>query len=405
MIFSIAWRNVWRNKVRSLVIMAAIALGLTAGVFSTAFFKGMMDQRIDKAIKTEISHIQIHHPDFKQSNDSKSYISGAVDIQGEISNLEHVKGVSIRTVIFSMISSAETATGVKITGIDTAAEKSVSNLYTKIVEGSYFDEKRRNPVVIGKKLAEKLNVKLGSKVIITLQDLDNNITAGAFRVVGLFETLNDIFDEGVVYVKNKDIQRLVNFPNNAAHEIAILVDDDEFTIPVQDTVKNITGDLEVLNWREISPEMSYLTEAMDAYLYIFLVIILLALLFGIINTMLMVVLERVKELGMLMAIGMNKLRIFNMIVLETVMLSLTGGLVGIIFGWIISKYYEINAFDLSMWSRGYQSLGYDPFVYLKLEPQALVEITIMVIMTGIVASIYPAYKALKNDPADALRTE
>ena len=94
-----------------------------------------------------------------------------------------------------------------------------------------------------------------------------------------------------------------------------------------------------------------------------------------------------------------------MIVFETVMLSLTGGVAGIEIGWFISKYYETHAFDLSTWSRGYQSIGWDPFVYFKLEPQALVEITIMVIMTGIVASLYPAYKALKNDPADALRTE
>ncbi|MFC2124172.1 ABC transporter permease [Bacteroidota bacterium] len=405
MIFSIAWRNVWRNKVRSLVIMSAIALGLTAGIFATAFMVGMMHQRIDKAIKTEIAHIQIHNNDFRQSNDIKSFIPDATDVQNEIAEMEHVMGVATRTVIFSMISSAETASGVKITGIDTTNEKLVSNLHTKIVEGSYFNEKRRNPVVISKKLAEKLNVKMGSKVIITLQDLDNNITAGAFRIVGLFETLNDVFDEGVVYVINRDIQRLISFPGNAAHEIAILIDDDEFTESVQGNIKKIAGHHEVLNWKEISPEMSYLTESMAMFMYIFIIIVLLALLFGIINTMLMVVLERVKELGMLMAIGMNKLRIFRMIVLETIMLSLTGGLVGIVIGWLISKYYETNAFDLSMWSTGYRSLGYDPFVYLKIDPQYLVEITVMVIVTGIVASIYPAYKALKNDPADALRIE
>jgi putative ABC transport system permease protein len=405
MIFSIAWRNVWRNKVRSMILMTAVALGLTAAIISTAFMVGMMYQRIDKAIKTEIAHIQIHNNDFRQSNDTESYIPHASEVRSEITNLEHVTGVSNRTVIFSMISSAETATGVKIIGIDTASEKRVSNLYTKIIEGSYFKEKRRNPVVIGKKLAEKLNVKMGSKVIITLQDLDKNITAGAFRVVGLFETLNDIFDEGTIYVRNKDIKRLISFPDDAAHEIAVMIDNDEFTVSTQDEIKAIIGDNEVLNWRELSPEMSYLTETMETFMYIFVAIVLLALLFGIINTMLMVVLERVKELGMLMAIGMNKLRIFRMIVLETVLLSLSGGVVGIIVGWLISKYFETHALDLSLWSLGYRSLGYDPFVYLKIEPQHLIDTTIMVIITGIVAALYPAYKALKNDPADALRIE
>ena len=296
MIFSIAWRNIWRNKIRSTVIIIAIALGLAAGVFMTAFFQGMVDQRVEKVIKTEIGHIQIHHNDFRQSNDLNSYIPKANDINQKISNIEHVQGVSSRIVIYSMISSAETAGGVKIIGVDPETEKSVSNLYTKIIEGSYFEEDRRNPVIIGKKLAEKLNVKLGSKVVITLQDIDNNITAGAFRVVGLFETLNDIFDQGVVYVQKTDIQRLVNFPDEAAHEIAILIDNNNFLSSVKSKIGEIdNGDLEILNWTEISPEMSYLTETMDLYMYIFIVIILLALLFGIINTMLMVVLERIKE--------------------------------------------------------------------------------------------------------------
>jgi ABC-type antimicrobial peptide transport system permease subunit len=119
----------------------------------------------------------------------------------------------------------------------------------------------------------------------------------------------------------------------------------------------------------------------------------------------MVVLERIKEHGMLMAIGMNKLRIFLMIMTETIFLALTGGIFGIIFGWLISKYFEKNALDLSMWSVGYRSLGFDPFVYLKIEYQYLVTVAVLVFFTGIIAALYPAYKALQNDPADALRIE
>ena len=121
--------------------------------------------------------------------------------------------------------------------------------------------------------------------------------------------------------------------------------------------------------------------------------------------MLMVVMERTKEIGMLMAIGMNKARIFSMIVLESTLLSLTGGVVGIIVGALFSKWKSIEPIDLSTWSEGYEQLGYDAYVYLSLDPIMLVNVTIMVIITGIIAAIYPAYKALKNDPADALRME
>ncbi|HJN06034.1 MAG TPA: FtsX-like permease family protein, partial [Bacteroidales bacterium] len=137
----------------------------------------------------------------------------------------------------------------------------------------------------------------------------------------------------------------------------------------------------------------------------FIIIILMALLFGIINTMLMVVMERTKEIGMLMAIGMNKIKVFSMIVFESVMLSLTGGIVGIIIGAISAKFGETHPIDLSIWAQGYQQLGYDAFVYTSLDPEMLINVTVLVILTGIIAAIYPAYKALKNDPADALRIE
>jgi ABC-type lipoprotein release transport system permease subunit len=313
--------------------------------------------------------------------------------------------VSSRITIFSMVASAETASGVKISGITPEDEKLVSNLYAKLVEGNYFEEKRRNPVILGRKLAEKLKVRLGSKVVLTLQDIDNNITAGAFRIAGIYDTENNIFDESNVFVRDNDLRRLMNLPDQASHELAILAKDNEDVSAIQNRIKSDFSNIEAMSWTELSPEMNYLNEAMDLFMYIFIIIILFALLFGIINTMLMVVLERVKEIGMLMAIGMNKVRVFLMVVLETVLLSLTGGIVGILLGTMVSKYFETHKIDLSIWGEVYSDLGYDPYVYTSLHVSLLINVTIMVILTGILASLYPAYKALKNDPADALRIE
>ena len=259
MIFSISWRNIWRNKVRSLVIITAVALGICAGVFSAAFMKGMMDQRIQQAISTEISHIQIHRQDYRQESSLQLYMNESPAIAKQIENIDHVKGVSQRIIIHSMVASAETSSGVKIMGIYPENEQKVTNLSTKLVEGKYFEGVPKNPVVIGKKLAEKLNVKLHSKIVITLQDMDKNITAGAFRIAGLFETPNSIYDEMSVFVRYDDLSRLLNLPEGASHEIAILVDDNEMVASVQDEVKALFTDYEVLNWKEISPEMGYMT--------------------------------------------------------------------------------------------------------------------------------------------------
>lgn len=405
MIFSVAWRNVWRNKVRSLVVITAVAVGLYAGVWSSAFMKGMLEQRINKVINTEISHIQIHHPEFRKSSDFGDFMTDGEKITNEVREMDAVVGASNRMVIQSMVSSAETAAGVMILGVDPGQEQKVTNLYTKIIDGAYFEGISRNPVVIGKKLAEKLNVKVRSKIVITAQDLENNIMSGAFRIAGIYTTSNNMYDESHIFVRYNDLARLTNFPEGAGHEIAVSINDNEQLPAIQESIQKISENNEVLNWKELSPEMNYMTESMDLYMYIFILIILLALLFGIINTMLMVVMERTKEIGMLLAIGMHRSKIFTMIVLESVMLSLVGGLLGIAIGAAVARIRSHHPIDLSRWAAGYEAIGYDSFVYLKLQPELLLNVALMVIFTGIIAALYPAYKALRNDPADALRME
>jgi len=405
MILSISWRNIWRNKTRSFVVITAVALGICAGVFSTAFMKGMMDQRTQSAISTEISHIQIHRQNYRQENSLQLYMNESEAVVEQIKKINHVKGVSQRIIIQSMIASAETSSGVKIAGIYPENEKMVTSLSTKLVEGKYFKGVPKNPVVIGQKLADKLNVKLHSKIVITLQDMDNNITAGAYRIAGIFKTSNSNFDEMNVFVRYDDLSRLLALPEGASHEIAIFVDDNEMVDIIQNKVKEFIPDYEILNWKEISPELSYLTEIMDMYMYIFIIIILLALLFGIINTMLMVILERRKEIGMLMAVGMNKIKVFTLILVETVQLSLVGGVVGVFAGGLISAYFETHAINMSMFAEGLSKIGWDSMVYCSVETDMILNVTIMVIIAGIIASVYPAYKALKYDPAEALRME
>lgn len=405
MLFSISWRNIWRNKVRSLVIIFSIALGIFAGVAATAFMKGLAEQRIQKVINTELSYIQIHKEGFRQNSDFKLYMPDAANLALEIQDIPNVTGASQRIIIQSMIASAETASGVLIAGIDPELESKVTNIHDRIIDGAYFEGIKKNPVVIGKKLADKLNVTVKSKLVITLQDTANNVISGLFRVSGIYTSNNNVYDESHVFVRYDDLLRLAALPEGVAHEIAISINDNENLQTVETSVRQIASGFEVLDWKSLSPEMNYLTEAMDLYMYIFIIIILLALLFGIINTMLMVVMERTKEIGMLMAIGMNKIRIFSMVVLESILLSLTGGVVGIIIGALFSKWRETKPIDLSAWAQGYEQLGYDAYVYTSLDPIMLVNITILVIITGVIAALYPAYKALKNDPADALRME
>ena len=405
MILAVAWRNIWRSKTRSLVILIAICLGLASGIFYMAFYKGMVDQRINTAIKTEASHIQIHNKNYLNNPDKKFLIANTDSVVQVINTVPGVKATSSRIILNTMIQSPTTGSGVKVTGIIPENEKQVTNLYTKLIEGSYFEEGKRNPIIVGKKLADKLKVKLKSKVVITLQDMNGTMTGAAFKVEGIYETSNTAFDENCVFVRKSDLSKVMDMSTNASQEIAVLLNNNDELQIAEQSLRSKLPNLDVKTWREIMPEVSLVESSFGLTMVIFIGIILLALLFGIINTMLMAVLERTKELGMLMAVGMNKTRVFTMIMLETVMLSLFGGFCGILLGWALNLYFGVKGIDLGTWSTAYKSMGFDTLVYTKLSLPISMEIAVMVIITGIIASIYPAMKALKLKPAEAIRID
>lgn len=405
MILSIAWRNIWRSRTRSIVIIVALTLGLFAGVFNISFYKGMAIQRVQSAIGTEVSHIQLHRKNYLTNPEKSLFISGSDTIQKEIENVPGVTAVSGRIVTTGMVQSANTGRGVKIVGINPDAEKRVTNLYTKVVEGDYFETTGRNPVFIGQKLAEKLKVGLRSKIVVTFQDMEGNLTGASFRIAGIYKTSNSFYDETNLFVRDSDLAPIMQIEPGNAHEIAVLISDNALL----DTVKNAVIDLvpgqDVKTWRELMPDVNLIETSLDLSMYILMGIILLALIFGIINTMLMAVLERIKELGMLMAIGMNKRRVFAMIMSETVMLSLVGGLAGIIFGVALTYALSRVGIDLSSYSQAWESMGYDSIIYPVITVRDTIVVTIMVIATGIIAAIYPARKALGLNPADAVRID
>ena len=405
MIWSVSWRNVWRNKTRSMVIITAIALGVFAGVYTIAFMFGWVNQRINSVINTEISHIQIHQPEYLKTSDVHDYIPDIYKLQSSIAQKAKVKAASARVLSTCMISSAETGSGVQLVGINPEKEQQVTNLHEKLIEGSYFNEQKKNQLVIGKKLADKLNVKLHSKVVVTLTEMDGTLTGGSFRVTGIYQTANSAYEERKAFVRASDLQRLIKMDEHAGHEMAIMLNENNIEEEVTADLKAEYPHLKVMSWLEIMPDMKMMNESMNMMMYIFVVIILLALGFGIVNTMLMVILERIKEIGMLMAVGMNKSRVFLMIVLETVYLSLTGGVIGIVLAVVLTAITGETGLDLSVWAEGLNSLGFDAVIYPEIGFDAVIGVTLLVILTGIIAAIYPARKAIKLKPADALRIE
>ena len=402
MLAKVSWNNIWRNPKRSLVLILSIVLGLWAGVFVMGFYTGLINQRIDDVIQKEAAHIQIHHPKFEEEKLFKYQISNSKEILLNQENKKEIKAISGRVLLQGMVASSKNSRGIQIIGVDPEKENLVRSLKEDLLEGTYFEKIRRNPVLISKKLAEKLKVKIRSKIVLTFQDANYNIISGAFRVEGLFKTGNGMFDETNLFIRKKDISRILGSEIND-HEIAILLKTNDALDLEHENLSKEYSELKIEKWYEIIPGMKFILESMDTTLYVILWIIMLALMFGIVNTMLMAVLERTKELGMLMAIGMNKLKVFQMIIFETVLILLIGGPIGILLAYLTISFFKINGIDISIVGEGLESLGYATIIYPHLEVSHYLNISFQVVLMALIGSIYPAIRALRLKPAEVVR--
>ena len=407
MLLKMAWLNVWRNKLRSFVVIFSIIIGLWAGTFISGFYTGIFQQRIDEVIHTEIGHFQFHHKKFRDELDNLPYfVEGSSAIIKELKNDSVVDAIAQRTIVPGVVKNPRGYPRVQINGIDPSAEAKIRKLNEKVVEGDYLDATdRKKPVMISQKFAEKYRYEIGEKLHLSIPGFDNKQQEVSYRIVGIFKTANAMMDEGNVYVKAEHLQANIG-KDDVVHELAVLLKNNEQLDSVLKKYKKYESEtVEVKSWIDISPGMRMMMDSMDTSMAIMVNIILLALIFGIVNTLLMAVLERVREIGMLMAIGMNKGKVFMMIILESVFFALIGGPLGLLLGYLTINYFGKAGIDLSYMAETLEQMGYSSMLYPTLETEAYVSIGIRILIFTIIAAIYPAYKALRLKPVEAIRKQ
>ena len=341
MIIKIAWRNIWRNKIRSLTVVGSIVIGVWALTFMLAFYDGFVSMYISSAVENDLSHIQIHNPEFVDEKEIKYTIDDYSEIIKVLSSDNDILSFATRSLNSGMIANSKGSRGCEIRGIVPDDEAKLTKLDKKIVDGNYFGAtKKKNPIIIGKKLADKMKLKVKSKVVLTFQKKDGELTSAAFKVIGIYKCSNSIFEEINLFVQQKDLRRLLE-DDHLIHEIAFLLKDVKQLDSVQSVLASEFPQHLVQNYKEISPDVNLYESQMGVITYVFIIIVMFALIFGIINAMLMAILERTRELGMLMAIGMNRMKLFSMIVVETVFIGLIAAPVGLLFGHFTVLYYSI----------------------------------------------------------------
>lgn len=403
MIVSLAWRNVWRNKTRSFAVILALTMGLFGALFIASMSNGMVDKWIKNTIENEISDIQIHNKQYLIMEELQLTMDEK-ELASVLKNNENVRSFTSRIKTDAMAMTANNSSQVALFGIDPSQEREVTGVYSQMIEGEYLNtDSRFKPIIISERLAEKLKVRLKSKIIFTLADKTGNMVYENFKVNGIFDTNNTMFDDRNVFVRKDDLKKILKLEEGQVHELAIRVTTQEVLAGTVAVLQHTFEEYKTQDWKEINPTLNMSGGLMKMFNYILVGIVLIALIFGIINTMLMVILERTKEIGMLRSLGMRKKKIAQMITLETIFLCLVGGVMGNLLALVAIEYFGRVGMHFESFKEGMEQFGMSAEVYPSLEYSFYVIITAMVIVTAVFSSIFPIIRAFKLNPALAIR--
>ncbi len=431
-----AWRNIWRSPWRSAVVIGSMSLGVWAGITMIGWATGLNDARTMSMLDDNVGHGRVQSAAFMESQDPRAILPHLPAIIEDLQRDSTVTAFAPRVVVQVMIQSGSGAAPMMALGVYPEAEQSVFSAARKVVQGSFLQDLESDEVVIGEELAKRLEVGIDDRVVLTFQDVLGEVHSALYYVAGVYDGASNLLEEMMLYVPVLNISRQMHLVDSlaiaengrfpVAHELCFRVQEPYAMDPslahleAQDSLRRwnvfIRSQIESLDqlaldgtplvvrgWRSISPELGYADEVMAQSLLLFMTIILLAMAFGILNTMLMAILERTRELGMLMAIGMNKRKLFALIVLETILLSFAGLPIGLALGHFTLALTAKTGISLKGVEKGMAEFGIDSTIYPVTVPEFYLPIAALVFVLAFLSALYPARKALKLNPIESMR--
>lgn len=402
MLLIIAWRNIWRNRRRSLIVMLSIVVGVVFAMLSDGLSIGMIHQMLDNQIGSHVSHIQIHAKGYNDNQVIQNAIPDRARVEKALGATGGVRHWSRRVSTFGLLSSALNSSGGLIVGVEPEREEAVTSIKASIVEGTYLTGKA-NEVVIGRRMAEKLGIGLGDKVVGMASALNGDVGSDLFRVVGLYQTISSEFDKMHMFTSLSGLQGMLVMEDRVV-EYAVIVDDIEQVDRIASALRAHLGDdYEVLSYRDLLPMLVYMVDMYGQMMVVLYVVIGLAMIFGIINTMLMSVFERIQEFGVLMAIGMKNSAVFRMVMAEALLLSVMGTAIGMVVGIGGLLLLGEVGIDLSLFADGLNAFGMGAVIYPRLTFGSIVGVVVIIPLTALIGSLYPALKATRLQPVTAIR--
>ena len=400
-VLRLAWRNLWRNHRRTLIMIAAIVIGAWSMIFMTALMRGMVDDMITDGISVLPGHVQIHHPDYRDDPTIANVIAPPTGELLEALNSPGVVAWATRVRVPAVISSERDTRGVTLIGIEPEHERDISFVAGDIAEGEFLSSRDDRGLIVGRKLVEKLETGLGKRVVIMSQDQSNEIADRGFRIVGIFESKLAQYEEGYVFAGEAVIQELLGV-GDAISEVAVLGSDYRDVEDLYRSIEAAAGDgVEVLPWNEIDTYLGSMLAMMDGFVIVFIVVVFLALSFGLVNTLVMAVFERVREIGLMLALGMTPRTILAQILTESVLLLMIGLAIGNVAAIATIEPLK-GGIDVSIVGEGMEMMGASSVLYPALYLKDIVMANVIVIVLGFFASLSPAWRASQYDPIRAI---
>ncbi len=400
-IFTLAWRNLWRNHRRTLIMLSAITVGVWAMIFMTALMRGMVDDMLLNGIRNLPGEVQIHHPQFLDDPGINNSIATPNAKLLDALQSPQVKAWTTRVRVPAVISSERDSRGITLLGVEPGTEVQVGFDKNSIIEGRFLTDNNDSGLVIGAKLAERLETRLGKRVVVMSQDPGNNIADRGFRVVGIYKAKMDSLEELTIYAGLSTVQKLLKLEKKIS-EIAITGQDYRHVDGWFVDIKNAAGNnMQTLPWYEIDKYLGSMLTMMDGFVLVWIIVIFLALSFGLVNTLVMAVFERTREIGLMLALGMRPGLILYQILIESFFLLSIGLLIGnaLAIGTIIPLQ---DGIDISVVAKGMEMMGSSSILYPALKFNDILLANVIVIMLGLLTSILPAWHAASFDPVEAL---
>ena len=409
----LAWRNLWYNPGRTLIAMAAIGLGYAMLLFVACLMAGLRQQMIESGTELGLSDIEVHGPDYYPDRPLQQTMGGrkGTDVGALVAAIAAdptVQAVSPRVYAYGLVSATHQSVGAQLLGVVPEQEQKITVLQTRMVKGSYLTGQMPKGVVLGDKLATTIGADVGSEIILLTPAADGSMGNDLYTVAGLFHTGLDEMDQSLVVMPLASLQELLRLPPGRIQEVGIKLRDINAATTTAATLEvqlNKIVPVRVMPWQELAPELSdYVQFNRRVTLMLFFIFFLLAAM-GIVNTMLMAIIERTRELGMLMAVGMRPVQVVGLIVAEAASLAAASLVLGGALGAPLLWYLQVHG--LSMGSKGNSidlaGIVVGPLWYGRQDFTVYIQAALGLAVTALVSALYPALRAAGFRPAEALR--